>query len=318
MNWPKEKKVLALCGGVGGAKLALGLTKVLPPEQLSIAVNTADDFDHLGLRICPDLDTVTYTLAEVNNRETGWGRADESWHCMEALAELGGETWFKLGDRDIATHLFRRSQLNQGLSVSQVTANLCQNLGIAHSVFPMSDDPVGTEVKTDNGWLNFQHYFVQQQCQPKINEIRFVGAEVAQPSPKFKAALEDSNLGCVIICPSNPFLSIDPVLAVCGIRKLLTEIDAPVIAVSPVIGGKAVKGPTAKIMQELALEITPNTVVSHYADFLSGFVLDSQDAEQQNRLPASITVQVCNTLMISLQDRIDLAKECLLLAQRMG
>ena len=318
MNWPKEKKVLALCGGVGGAKLALGLTKVLPPEQLSIAVNTADDFDHLGLRICPDLDTVTYTLAEVNNREAGWGRADESWHCMEALAELGGETWFKLGDRDIATHLFRRSQLNQGLSVSQVTANLCQNLGIAHSVFPMSDDPVGTEVKTDNGWLNFQHYFVQQQCRPKINEIRFVGAEVAQPSPKFKAALKDSNLGCVIICPSNPFLSIDPVLAVCGIRKLLTEIDAPVIAVSPVIGGKAVKGPTAKIMQELALEITPNTVVSHYADFLSGFVLDSQDAEQQNRLPASITVQVCNTLMISLQDRIDLAKECLLLAQRIG
>ena len=318
MNWPKEKKVLALCGGVGGAKLALGLTKVLPPEQLSIAVNTADDFDHLGLRICPDLDTVTYTLAEVNNREAGWGRADESWHCMEALAELGGETWFKLGDRDIATHLFRRSQLNQGLSVSQVTANLCQNLGIAHSVFPMSDYPVGTEVKTDNGWLNFQHYFVQQQCRPKINEIRFVGAEVAQPSPKFKAALKDSNLGCVIICPSNPFLSIDPVLAVCGIRKLLTEIDAPVIAVSPVIGGKAVKGPTAKIMQELALEITPNTVVSHYADFLSGFVLDSQDAEQQNRLPASITVQVCNTLMISLQDRIDLAKECLLLAQRIG
>ena len=318
MNWPKEKKVLALCGGVGGAKLALGLTKILPPEQLSIAVNSADDFDHLGLRICPDLDTVTYTLAEINNREAGWGRADESWHCMEALAELGGETWFKLGDRDIATHLFRRSQLNQGLSVSQVTANLCQNLGIAHSVFPMSDDPVGTEVKTDNGWLNFQHYFVQQQCQPKINEIRFVGAEVAQPSPKFKAALEDSNLGCVIICPSNPFLSIDPVLAVCGIRKLLTEIDAPVIAVSPVIGGKAVKGPTAKIMQELALEITPNTVVSHYADFLSGFVLDSQDAEQQNRLPASITVQVCNTLMISLQDRIDLAKECLLLAQRIG
>ena len=223
-----------------------------------------------------------------------------------------------MGDRDIATHLFRRSQLNQGLSVSQVTANLCQNLGIAHSVFPMSDDPVGTEVKTDNGWLNFQHYFVQQQCRPKINEIRFVGAEVAQPSPKFKAALKDSNLGCVIICPSNPFLSIDPVLAVCGIRKLLTEIDAPVIAVSPVIGGKAVKGPTAKIMQELALEITPNTVVSHYADFLSGFVLDSQDAEQQNRLPASITVQVCNTLMISLQDRIDLAKECLLLAQRIG
>ncbi|MCF7982377.1 MAG: 2-phospho-L-lactate transferase [Pseudomonadales bacterium] len=318
MNWPKEKKVLALCGGVGGAKLALGLSKILPPEQLSIAVNTADDFNHLGLRICPDLDTVTYTLAGVNNQESGWGRANESWHCMEALTELGGETWFKLGDRDLATHLFRRAQLDQGFSISQVTENLCRHLGITHSVFPMSDDQVGTEVKTDSGWLDFQRYFVEQQCQPQISQIRFVGSETAQPSPRFKQALEDNDLGCIIICPSNPFLSIDPVLAVSGIRKQLAELKKPVLAVSPVIGGKAVKGPTAKIMQELALEITPSTVVSHYADFLTGFVLDNEDAAQRDTLPASLAIQVCNTLMISLEDRISLAQACLQLAQRMS
>lgn len=317
MAWPEEKKVVALCGGVGGAKLALGLTRLLDPQQLSVVVNTADDFDHLGLRICPDLDTVTYTLADVSNKEAGWGRADESWHCMESLEQLGGETWFRLGDRDIATHLFRRSLLDRGLTISQVTEKLCQNLGIRHAVIPMSNDPIGTQVKTASGWLDFQRYFVEQQCRPEISEIRFVGAEQAQPSPEFTKLLQDDKLGCVIICPSNPFLSIDPLLSLPGIRETLAQLTAPVIAVSPVIGGKAVKGPTAKIMQELKLEITPGTVVSHYRDFLTGFVLDREDAEQQQALPDSLAIQVCNTLMISLEDRTALAQECLDLAQRM-
>lgn len=318
MTWPNDKKVVALCGGVGGAKLALGLTKTLAPEQLTVVVNTADDFDHLGLRICPDLDTVTYTLADLNNKELGWGRTDETWNCMETLEQLKGETWFRLGDRDIAIHLFRRALLDQGLTLTEVTDKLRNTLNIAHPIVPMTDDSIGTEVKTDQGWLPFQRYFVEQQCQPKISEIRFVGADQAKPSPEFQQLLKDPALGCIIICPSNPFLSIDPLLSIPGIRQSLSALEVPIIAVSPVIGGQAVKGPTAKIMEELALEITPSTVAKHYTGFLNGFVLDSEDAEQQEHLPTGLAVKVCNTLMVTLEDRIRLAQDCLELALEMG
>ena len=285
MNWPKNKRVLALCGGVGGAKLALGLTQVLGPDQLSIVVNTADDFDHMGLRICPDLDTVTYTLSGLSNQETGWGRANESWRCMEALQELQGETWFKLGDLDLATHLYRRTQLDKGLTISEVTEKLCRKVGIEHPIIPMTDQRIETEVKTASGWLAFQRYFVEQQCQPVISAIRFVGSEQAKPSPRFTQELANHDLGCVIICPSNPFLSIDPLLSLIGVREQLAKLLVPVLAVSPVIGGKAVKGPTAKIMQELSLEITGNTVAAHYSDFLSGFIIITL---RQNRMKHSM------------------------------
>lgn len=318
MNWPEDKKVLALCGGVGGAKLALGLTNILSPEQLTVVVNTADDFDHLGLRICPDLDTVTYTLADLNNKELGWGRADETWNCMETLEQLKGETWFRLGDRDIALHLFRRALLDQGLTLSEVTEKLRSTLNIAHPIVPMTDDSIATEVKTGQGWLPFQRYFVEQQCQPEISEIRFVGAEQAKPSAQFQQLLRDPALGCIIICPSNPFLSIDPLLSIPGIRQTLSQLERPIIAVSPVIGGQAVKGPTAKIMEELQLEITPATVAKHYRGFLNGFVLDREDAGQQENLPQGLAVKVCNTLMITLEDRIGLARDCLELAADMG
>lgn len=318
MNWPEDKKVLALCGGVGGAKLALGLTNILSPEQLTVVVNTADDFDHLGLRICPDLDTVTYTLADLNNKELGWGRADETWNCMETLEQLKGETWFRLGDRDIALHLFRRALLDQGLTLSEVTEKLRSTLNIAHPIVPMTDDSIATEVKTGQGWLPFQRYFVEQQCQPEISEIRFVGAEQAKPSAQFQQLLRDPALGCIIICPSNPFLSIDPLLSIPGIRQTLSQLERPIIAVSPVIGGQAVKGPTAKIMEELQLEITPATVAKHYRGFLNGFVLDREDAGRQENLPQGLAVKVCNTLMITLEDRIGLARDCLELAADMG
>ncbi len=316
MNWPKDKKVLALCGGVGGAKLALGLTKILPPDQLSIVVNTADDFDHMGLRICPDLDTVCYTLSGLSNQEAGWGRADESWRCMDALQQLQGETWFRLGDLDLATHLYRRTELDKGLTLSEVTASLCKKIGIAHPIIPMTDSPIRTEVKTKSGWLPFQRYFVEQQCQPEISEIRFIGSELAEPSPEFINQLSSTDLGCVVICPSNPFLSIDPLLSLKSIRDTLANLKVPVIAVSPVIGGKAVKGPTAKIMKELSLEITGTTVAEHYSEFLTGFVIDSCDAAQQNSLPSHLAVHVCNTLMKTLNDRITLAGECLQFAAK--
>jgi len=315
MNWPEEKKVLAVCGGVGGAKLALGLTKILRPAQLSLVINTADDFEHLGLTICPDLDTVVYTLAQINNKQTGWGRADEHWHCMETLEQLGGETWFRLGDRDLATHLLRRSLLDQGITLSEATTSLCQRLGIAHPVFPMSDERVVTEVKTAGGWLEFQRYFVEQQCAPAISAIRFVGADQARPSPGLSAALQDQHLGAVIICPSNPFLSIDPLLAIPGVRDRLSNLNVPVIAVSPVIAGK---GPTAKIMRELSLQVTPATVVAHYRDFLSGFVLDQQDQAYRDALQQQLPIHLCNTLMRSLEDRMALAQQCLSFSQHIA
>ena len=309
MNWPKDKKVLALCGGVGGAKLALGLTKTLPPDQLSIVVNTADDFDHMGLRICPDLDTVCYTLSGLSNQEAGWGRAGESWRCMEALEQLRGETWFRLGDLDLATHLYRRNELDNGLSLSEVTADLAKKMGITHPIIPMTNAPIRTEVKTKTGWLPFQRYFVEKQCQPVISDIRFIGSELAKPSSEFIKQLTSPDLGCVIICPSNPFLSIDPLLSLEGIRDTLINLQVPVIAVSPVIGGKAVKGPTAKIMKELSLEITGATVAEHYGEFLTGFVIDTCDAAQRDSLPAHLQVHVCQTLMKTLDDRIRLANE---------
>jgi LPPG:FO 2-phospho-L-lactate transferase len=307
-----DGNVLALCGGVGGAKLAWGLAQVLPPEQLTVVVNTGDDFEHLGFHISPDLDTVMYTLAGINNRELGWGLAGETWAFMHALEMLGGETWFRLGDRDLATHVFRTQQLARGKTLSEVTVQLCAQHGIQQRVLPMSDDAVRTFVDTDQGDLPFQHYFVREQCRPKVNRVRFEDAGKARLSPSVAAALSDPQLRAVIICPSNPLLSIAPILSVPGIGDALRATNARVMVVSPLVGGQAIKGPTAKMMQEMAIPTDSASIASFYAEWLSCLVIDTVDINDARALhDQGIEVQVCQTWMQSDDDKKALARQLL-------
>ncbi|MEE8371174.1 MAG: 2-phospho-L-lactate transferase [Sphingomonadales bacterium] len=300
---------IALSGGVGGAKLALGLARVLAPENLTIVANTGDDFEHLGLHIAPDLDTVMYTLAGVANTETGWGRAGETWSFMAALGELGGETWFQLGDKDLAVHIERRDRLSRGQSLSAVTTALSKALGVKQSIVPMSDDPVRTMLMTPQGELAFQHYFVRDRCEPRISAVRFDGAGTARPAPAFLQALEDKDLAGVIICPSNPYVSVGPILALPGIREALGDIAAPVVAVSPIIKGLAVRGPAAKMMAELGMEASVETVARHYRGLVRGLVIDDQDAASRALVEAEdMAVGVTNTIMNTLGDREELAR----------
>lgn len=311
----EDGSYVALCGGIGGAKLALGLARVLPPEKLTIVVNTGDDFQHLGLHVSPDIDTVLYTLAGLANRELGWGLEGESWNFMEALGRLDGPTWFRLGDRDLATHVLRTQMLKDRCKVSEVTRHLADRLGIGPAVVPMSDNPVATVVDTDEGTLAFQVYFVRRRCEPRVAAIRFVGAGTAAPSPGVRTALAAPDLAGIIVCPSNPWLSIDPMLAIPGFRKLLEGRRAPAVAVSPLVGGAAVKGPTAKIMQELGLPLTQAAIATHYQGLVDGLMLDTVDAGEAGTvgLPSAITA----TVMRSLQDREDLARAAVAFCRRL-
>ena len=309
---------VALSGGVGGAKLALGLSRILAPAQLDVIVNTGDDFEYLGLTICPDLDTLTYTLAGLNNTETGWGRAGETWTFMASLRALGGESWFQLGDGDLAIHVERTRRLAAGEPLSRVTAELTARLGIELSVIPMSDDPVRTFVETAAGVLAFQHYFVRDQCAPEVTGFEFRGAKTATPSPMALGALADPALDAVVICPSNPFISIDPILAVPGLRGAIEDAAAPVIAVSPIVGGKAIKGPTAKMMLELGVTQSAASVARHYGGLIDGFVLDSEDAASGDEIRAlGLDVLTTNTVMQSLEDRVSLAADVLEFATKL-
>ena len=312
----KTSKILALCGGIGGAKLALGLHRTLPPGQLTVAINTGDDFEHLGLHISPDIDTVTYTLAGINDTVRGWGLAGESWHFMESLGRLGGETWFQLGDRDLATHIVRTQRLKAGETLSAVTADLATRLGIAARLLPMSDQPVRTMVETVEGDLPFQRYFVEQQCRPVVKAIRFEGAEDATVQPDVLALLADPGLKAIVLCPSNPYLSVDPLLAIPGMREALRASPAPVIGVSPIVGGRAIKGPTAKIMTELGLPVTVRAVADHYRDLLDGLVIDDADAAEADQL--GMPVAVTGTVMETMDDRDRLARAVLDFAFSMG
>ena len=308
--------IAALAGGVGGARLAVGLAAVLPPERLTIVVNTGDDFEHLGFTICPDIDTVAYTLAGLNNRELGWGRADETWSFMETLAELGGETWFRLGDRDLALHVERREALSRGESLSHVTAALSRRLGVAHPILPMSDEPVRTIVDSDEGELAFQHYFVRRRCEPAVRGFRFAGAETARPAPGVRA-LFDRGLEALVMCPSNPFVSIAPMLAVRGIREALERRRFPVVAVSPIVGGAAVKGPAAKMMRELGLEASAAAVAQHYGDLVDGWIVDERDASEASAIEAGgKAVLVTDTIMTDAAKSAALALEALAFAEK--
>jgi LPPG:FO 2-phospho-L-lactate transferase len=312
---PSNGHVIALCGGVGGAKLAFGLTRILEPENLTLVVNTGDDFVHLGLHVSPDIDTVAYTLSDLADRERGWGLAGETWNFMDQLKRLGGEGWFNLGDRDLAMHVERTRRLADGETLSGITTALAAALGIRHAVIPMSDDPVRTIVQTADGELGFQRYFVGEQCRPVATGIRFEGASAAAPSPALRAALARRNVAAVIVCPSNPYLSIDPILAVPGIRAGLEALDAPIVAVSPIIGGRALKGPAAKLMTELGATPSALAVVEHYRGLLSALVVDDEDADEAEALRTlGLPTLATGAVMRTDDDRIRLARETLAFA----
>ena len=303
--------VLALTGGVGGAKLALGLARVLAPDEVVFVVNTGDDFEHFGLPICPDLDTLVYTLAGLASDSAGWGRKDETWRFMETLERLGGETWFRLGDRDLALHVRRRALLAAGLGLTAATAALAPSLGVQHPVLPMTDDPVRTRVLTPEGTLAFQHYFVRDRCRPTALGFEFAGAAKARLNPRIPFA----DLTAVVICPSNPFVSVDPILAVPGMTDALQAANVPVVAVTPIVGGKAIKGPTAKMMRELGVPATAEAVARHYAGLATHFVIDRVDAACEAAVRGlGMRTAVAQTVMASLADRIALARGVLDLA----
>jgi LPPG:FO 2-phospho-L-lactate transferase len=296
-----------LCGGVGGAKLAWGLYQLLGPDRLVLVVNTGDDFTHLGLQISPDLDTVVYTLADVVDPLHGWGRRDETWNFMAELERLGGPTWFRLGDRDIALHVWRSERLGAGTSLSAVTQNNADTLGVKATVLPMSDDPVRTLLQTDEGMLTFQDYFVARKCAPRVRGIAFEGAARARGQPAALAAITSPDTAAVVICPSNPYLSIDPILAVPGMREALQRTHAPVIAVSPLVKGQAVKGPMAKLMREIGLPLRQDTITAHYRGLIDSIVLDEADRSEADQV--GIACHVARTIMQTPDDRLRLARE---------
>lgn len=306
--------VVALAGGVGGAKLADGLAQVLPPERLTVVVNTGDDFEHLGLHISPDLDTVCYTLAGLANRATGWGRADESWHFLEALEALGGPAWFHLGDRDLALHHERTRRLAQGETLSSVTRQLSTRMGVRPTVLPMTDDRVRTFVQTDSGELPFQTYFVERACEPVVHGFRFDGVEASRPAPGVVEALASAS--AVILCPSNPWVSLDPILGVPGIRQALA--GKTVVGVSPIVRGQALKGPAAKMARELGIEACTAAIADHFRGLLSGWVIDTQDAAEAERVQnAGAIVHTTDIVMRTSADRRRLAENVLGFARRL-
>lgn len=307
-------RVTAIAGGVGGAKLIEGLAGCLPPEDLTVIVNTGDDFDHLNLRICPDLDTICYTLAGISNSETGWGLNNESWNVLNSIKKLGGPEWFQLGDKDFGTHIERTRRLQQGQTLSQVTRHFCNRLGIKYLVLPMSDQPVSTIIDTiELGQLPFQDYFVKYKCEPVVNNIRFKGSTSAIPAPGVLNAIDQAD--AIVICPSNPWLSIDPVLSVPGI--LLKIIQKPSIAISPIIQGKAIKGPAAKMFLELGIEPSALAVAIHYEKIIKSLVIDTLDADLAGKiLKKGIIPFITNTRMITSENRLQLAQDVLNFIER--
>lgn len=302
-------KIVALAGGVGGAKLADGLAQNLAAEDLTVIVNVGDDFTHMGLYICPDLDTVCYTLAGLANPDTGWGRSGESWTVYDNVVKLGGPDWFHLGDKDIATHLERTRLLDEGKLLSEIMATFCKKWGVQINILPVSNDPVPTMVSTKEiGELGFQDYFVRNRCEPVVTGFRFAGIENASPTPGILDAIRAAD--GIIICPSNPYVSIAPILSVPGMMEEVKK--KKVVAVSPIVGGKAIKGPAAKMFQEMGIEASSVAVARHYQDILTGFILDTVDAEYAREIQCSgIIPLVTNTVMQTIDDRKRLATEVL-------
>jgi LPPG:FO 2-phospho-L-lactate transferase len=311
-------RVVAICGGVGGAKLADGLQQSVPPGQLHVVVNTGDDFEHRGLPICPDLDTLLYTLAGVANTEQGWGRANESWQVQSQWRELGLDTWFQLGDRDIALHLYRRDLAAQGMTLTEITGTLAQRFQVPSELLPMCDEPAPTTVLTDRGEMAFQEYFVRHRCAPIVRGFRYGAKGVFEPTARVRSLLESTEIDGIVLCPSNPHLSIAPILALRGMPDLLMRARVPVIAISPIIGGAAVKGPAAKIMRELALEVSPLSIARQYCEFLDVMLIDQVDSSLLAALePGDPAFETASILMQTGRDRRALAERCLELLRRL-
>ena len=307
-------KTLALAGGVGGAKLALGLAHCLPPGELVIVVNTADDEEFHGLHIAPDLDTMMYTLAGLSNPDTGWGLQGDTFAALEMLRRYGADTWFNLGDRDLATHIRRTQLLGAGATLAEVTGQLCQALGVEQRIVPMTNDAVRTLLDTDDGTLTMQQYFVQRRAQPRVNAVRYAGADSAAPSPEFAAALEAAER--LVVCPSNPILSVQPILAVGAVRQRIAAFRGPRIIVSPIVGDDAVSGPAGKLMGELGQEVSVAGLARQYADVGDILVIDYRDARQMERVAAAgLRPAPANAIMRTLDDKIALAREILALSR---
>ena len=306
----ENSKVLALAGGVGGAKLALGLRDILDEESLAIVVNTGDDEEFFGLHVSPDLDTVMYTLGGIANPDTGWGISGETFRSLNRLRQYGADTWFNLGDLDMATHIRRTQLLGQGNTLSEVTNSLCSSLGIAHSIFPMTDDTLRTVVITEISEMSFQEYFVKNRCDPRVISLRFDSPSECSPSPGFATALNESDL--LVFCPSNPFLSVDPILAVPGVRKKIENFRGARVAVSPIVGGEAIKGPAGKILRELGHEVSCVGVAKRYVDLCDVFIIDNVDADLASTIEKlGMRVVVTNTIMNNDQEKRTLAREIL-------
>lgn len=299
-------KIVALAGGVGGAKLAHGLSKVLPPDNLTVIVNTGDDFYHYGLKICPDLDTVCYTLGDIANSETGWGRESETWAVLSELEKLGSPGWFRLGDKDIALHMERTRLIHDGDTLSSVVDEICRKLGVRVKIYPMTNDPVSTHVITTSGNdLTFQEYFVKNTCSPVVKEFRFENIKSAKPTPGVIEALEIADF--IIFCPSNPWVSIDPILNLVGVREIIAL--KKVIMVSPIVGGKVIKGPAAKMFIEMGIEPSTLSVVKHYLPLVKYCILDELDQNYMDAIGQwGIISYVTDTVMKSIDDRIRLAR----------
>ncbi|MGA0799860.1 MAG: 2-phospho-L-lactate transferase [Steroidobacteraceae bacterium] len=302
-------RVVLLCGGVGGAKLALGLDRSLPRGDLAIIVNTGDDFDHLGLRICPDLDTVLYTLAGVVHPGQGWGRADETFSVLDEIATRGGPAWFRLGDRDLALHLQRTASWGRGERLTRITADLAERFEVGSTILPMTDSTVATRLETVEGTLEFQEYFVRRRCEPIVQRIEYVGADEAVISAELSQALASPRLERIVIAPSNPLLSIAPILALPGMHGRLRQAGVPIIAVAPLIGGRAIKGPTAKLMQELGLRPGLRGIAEYYANLIDALIIDSADGHEATTLGG--VVAATDTLMQTMEDRLRVA-QCVL------
>jgi len=312
-------RYLALSGGVGGAKLAFGLTHTLPAEELAIVVNTGDDFEHLGLHVSPDLDTLVYTLAEINNPTTGWGREADTWSFMGALEEVGAPTWFRLGDKDLALNVLRTHALQSGSTLSEFTADMATRWKIPSRIIPMTNGTVRTVIETELGPLDFQDYFVRRRCEPVVQSIQFAGATETVPATEFQELIAANSLAAVIICPSNPYLSIDPILSVPGIRDGLRKCGAPVVAVSPVVSGDSMKGPTAKIMHELGIICSATTIAQHYRGLIDGLLIDTRDANLEADIAdLGIAVKLSNVVMRSAEDRRTLANTVVQFASELG
>jgi LPPG:FO 2-phospho-L-lactate transferase len=301
---------VALAGGVGAARFLTGLTRLVGEEDLTVIANTGDDIELFGLHISPDIDIVAYTLAGIVDEEKGWGIMGDTFQCLDMLKKQGLDTWFGLGDRDMATHIYRTYRLNQGFTLSQITSEICQNLGLKVKILPMSNDKFETRVITSEGAMHFEEYFVKKQCKEEVLGVEFVGAATAKPSPGVLDAISNAQL--VVVCPSNPVVSIGTILAVNGVKDALKRTKARVVGVSPIVVGLPIKGPADKMLRALGLEVSAFGVAQLYADFLDTFVIDSKDAAAKNRIePLGVKVKVTNTVMKSLDDKVSLAKAVL-------